>query len=192
MALVSRQRDPARSAQPYVIDSGSSPVSSLNAIGIWRLRLTPSFCRSTSQWAFAVRGEIPSRAPTSSFEQPAAIRATTSRWRAVMGAAFFSVPSSIMAPRLLPRSRDDHSSRGVNEGVSEAGAGCLANDREVGVSLSKVSAARSRCRARRAPRWLQRLGLEWLHRLLHEPWRWRRMLALPRFAILVLRQRWTS
>lgn len=37
-------------------------------------------------------------------------------------------------------------------------------------------------RARRAPRWVQRLGLEWLHRLLHEPRRWRRMLALPRFA----------
>ena len=33
----------------------------------------------------------------------------------------------------------------------------------------------------RAPRWLQRLGLEWLHRLYHEPWRWRRMLSLPRF-----------
>lgn len=37
-------------------------------------------------------------------------------------------------------------------------------------------------RSTRAPRWVQRLGLEWLHRLLHEPWRWRRMLALPRFA----------
>lgn len=46
-------------------------------------------------------------------------------------------------------------------------------------------------RAKRAPAWLQWLGLEWLHRLVHEPWRWRRMLALPRFAILVLRQRWT-
>lgn len=33
----------------------------------------------------------------------------------------------------------------------------------------------------RAPRWVQKLGLEWLHRLWHEPWRWRRMLALPRF-----------
>jgi N-acetylglucosaminyldiphosphoundecaprenol N-acetyl-beta-D-mannosaminyltransferase len=47
-------------------------------------------------------------------------------------------------------------------------------------------------RARRAPVWLRRLGLEWLHRLAKEPWRWRRMLALPRFAILVLRQRWTN
>jgi N-acetylglucosaminyldiphosphoundecaprenol N-acetyl-beta-D-mannosaminyltransferase len=35
---------------------------------------------------------------------------------------------------------------------------------------------------RRAPRWMQRLGLEWLHRLIRQPWRWRRMLALPRFA----------
>lgn len=37
-------------------------------------------------------------------------------------------------------------------------------------------------RAVRAPRWVQDLGLEWLHRLYKEPWRWRRMLALPRFA----------
>lgn len=41
-------------------------------------------------------------------------------------------------------------------------------------------------RQRRAPRLMQRLGLEWLYRLYREPWRWRRMLALPRFAILVL------
>jgi N-acetylglucosaminyldiphosphoundecaprenol N-acetyl-beta-D-mannosaminyltransferase len=38
----------------------------------------------------------------------------------------------------------------------------------------------------RAPRWTQRLGLEWLHRLYREPWRWRRMLALPRFVGLVI------
>lgn len=41
-------------------------------------------------------------------------------------------------------------------------------------------------RSRRAPRWVQSLGLEWLHRLIHEPWRWRRMLALPHFAWAVL------
>jgi N-acetylglucosaminyldiphosphoundecaprenol N-acetyl-beta-D-mannosaminyltransferase len=41
-------------------------------------------------------------------------------------------------------------------------------------------------RAQRAPRWVQHLGLEWLHRLVREPWRWRRMLALPRFALSVL------
>jgi N-acetylglucosaminyldiphosphoundecaprenol N-acetyl-beta-D-mannosaminyltransferase len=41
-------------------------------------------------------------------------------------------------------------------------------------------------RAQRAPRWIQRLGLEWLHRLWHEPWRWRRMLALPHFALRIL------
>ena len=42
-------------------DSGSSPVRSRNAIGIWRRRCTPSFSRSTSQCAFTVLGEIPSR-----------------------------------------------------------------------------------------------------------------------------------
>ncbi|MEY4222872.1 MAG: hypothetical protein RL334_1514, partial [Chloroflexota bacterium] len=34
--------------------------------------------------------------------------------------------------------------------------------------------------------WMQQLGLEWLHRLLLQPWRWRRMLALPHFAWRVL------
>jgi N-acetylglucosaminyldiphosphoundecaprenol N-acetyl-beta-D-mannosaminyltransferase len=43
--------------------------------------------------------------------------------------------------------------------------------------------------AKRAPPWMRRVGLEWLHRLAREPWRWRRQLALPRFAGLVLRQR---
>lgn len=43
--------------------------------------------------------------------------------------------------------------------------------------------------ARRAPVWMQRLGLEWLHRLLSQPWRWRRMRALPLFAALVVAQR---
>ncbi|MGH2481024.1 MAG: WecB/TagA/CpsF family glycosyltransferase [Ktedonobacteraceae bacterium] len=41
-------------------------------------------------------------------------------------------------------------------------------------------------RQRRAPRPMQRLGLEWLYRLYREPWRWRRMLALPRFALRVI------
>ncbi len=38
----------------------------------------------------------------------------------------------------------------------------------------------------RAPRWIQRMGLEWLHRFWREPWRWRRMSKLPRFAAAVL------
>jgi len=42
--------------------------------------------------------------------------------------------------------------------------------------------------ARRAPRWMQRLGLEWLHRLVNEPWRWRRMRVLPVFAARVVAQ----
>ena len=43
-------------------------------------------------------------------------------------------------------------------------------------------------RAQRAPRWMRERGLEWLHRLRREPWRWRRMLALPRFVIQVMRE----
>ena len=41
---------------------------------------------------------------------------------------------------------------------------------------------------RRAPGWVQRLNLEWLFRLITQPWRWRRQLVLPRFAWLVLRE----
>lgn len=40
----------------------------------------------------------------------------------------------------------------------------------------------------RAPQWIRSIGLEWLHRLIREPYRWRRMLALPRFAWLIVRQ----
>jgi N-acetylglucosaminyldiphosphoundecaprenol N-acetyl-beta-D-mannosaminyltransferase len=41
----------------------------------------------------------------------------------------------------------------------------------------------------RAPRWLRRVGLEWLYRLLRQPWRVRRQLAIPRFVWLVVRER---
>ncbi len=41
----------------------------------------------------------------------------------------------------------------------------------------------------RAPRWMRRAGLEWLFRLLRQPSRLRRQLALPVFVWLVLRQR---
>ncbi|MBF2047929.1 MAG: WecB/TagA/CpsF family glycosyltransferase [Leptolyngbya sp. IPPAS B-1204] len=34
----------------------------------------------------------------------------------------------------------------------------------------------------RAPGWLRNNNLEWVYRLYQEPWRWRRMLALPKFA----------
>lgn len=37
-----------------------------------------------------------------------------------------------------------------------------------------------------APAWISRLGLEWLWRLVLEPWRWRRQLALPQFVLLTL------
>lgn len=40
-------------------------------------------------------------------------------------------------------------------------------------------------RLTRAPRWMQNLSLEWLYRLMQEPWRWRRMLALPHFVLRV-------
>lgn len=54
----------------------------------------------------------------------------------------------------------------------------------VGGSLDYIAGA-----AVRAPLWLRRWGLEWLYRLYRQPWRWRRMLALPQFAALVVRSR---
>jgi N-acetylglucosaminyldiphosphoundecaprenol N-acetyl-beta-D-mannosaminyltransferase len=42
---------------------------------------------------------------------------------------------------------------------------------------------------KRAPLWMRRAGLEWLYRLIREPWRWRRQLALPRFLLLVAQQK---
>jgi len=41
-------------------------------------------------------------------------------------------------------------------------------------------------RQRRAPYIMQQMGLEWLYRLYREPWRLRRMLAIPRFMLLVV------
>jgi N-acetylglucosaminyldiphosphoundecaprenol N-acetyl-beta-D-mannosaminyltransferase len=41
----------------------------------------------------------------------------------------------------------------------------------------------------RAPEWMRKMGLEWLHRLVKEPWRWRRQLVLPKFVLLVIAQR---
>ncbi|OLO36093.1 glycosyltransferase [Priestia megaterium] len=42
-------------------------------------------------------------------------------------------------------------------------------------------------RLNRAPAVFQKFGLEWLYRLLKEPWRWKRQLELPRFLLQVLR-----
>jgi N-acetylglucosaminyldiphosphoundecaprenol N-acetyl-beta-D-mannosaminyltransferase len=53
-----------------------------------------------------------------------------------------------------------------------------------GGSFSFISGATPR-----APRWLRRLGLEWLFRLLRQPWRLRRQMAIPRFLWLVVRER---
>lgn len=46
--------------------------------------------------------------------------------------------------------------------------------------------------AKRAPIWMQKNGLEWLHRLIRQPWRWKRMLALPRFAVKIILERLSS
>lgn len=42
---------------------------------------------------------------------------------------------------------------------------------------------------KRAPVLFQKLRLEWFYRLLQEPWRFKRMLVLPKFAIKVIREK---
>ena len=38
---------------------------------------------------------------------------------------------------------------------------------------------------RRCPRWLDRIGLKWLWRLVHQPWRWKRIMRVVGFGVLV-------
>jgi len=44
-------------------------------------------------------------------------------------------------------------------------------------------------RLRRAPRWVQQVGLEWAYRLVQEPRRWRVVAGLPRLVWLAVRER---
>jgi len=39
----------------------------------------------------------------------------------------------------------------------------------------------------RAPKWMIKLGLEWLYRVLKEPWRIKRLGSIPKFLLLVIR-----
>lgn len=64
-------------------------------------------------------------------------------------------------------------------GATGAGAGI-----GVGGSFDVISG-----RVERAPEGWRRLGLEWLYRLVKEPSRWRRQLALPHFVLLIAAQR---
>jgi N-acetylglucosaminyldiphosphoundecaprenol N-acetyl-beta-D-mannosaminyltransferase len=41
---------------------------------------------------------------------------------------------------------------------------------------------------KRAPQGIQKIGFEWLYRLMKEPWRWKRQLALLKFVKLVLKE----
>ncbi len=45
-------------------------------------------------------------------------------------------------------------------------------------------------RVPRAPRWMRRLGLEWLYRALREPRRWNVVRTIPPLFFLALRERW--
>lgn len=72
----------------------------------------------------------------------------------------------------IERNRDQLSRAGIRLAIG------------IGGSLDMISGLTPR-----APRMVQRIGLEWLFRLITEPWRWRRQLALPRFAALVVWRR---
>jgi N-acetylglucosaminyldiphosphoundecaprenol N-acetyl-beta-D-mannosaminyltransferase len=43
-------------------------------------------------------------------------------------------------------------------------------------------------RVPRAPAWMRRSGMEWLYRLIRQPWRWRRMVVLPVFGWKIVLQ----
>lgn len=45
-------------------------------------------------------------------------------------------------------------------------------------------------RVKRADRLTRKLGLEWLFRLITQPWRWRRQLRLLKFARLIIEEKW--
>ena len=44
----------------------------------------------------------------------------------------------------------------------------------------------------RAPKFLQKIGLEWLYRLNLQPWRWKRQMRLLKFIYLIIRQKFFS
>lgn len=44
----------------------------------------------------------------------------------------------------------------------------------------------------RAPVFIQKIGLEWLFRLIIQPWRWKRQLRLLKFIRLILKEQWTK
>ncbi|MNC21691.1 putative N-acetylmannosaminyltransferase [compost metagenome] len=44
-------------------------------------------------------------------------------------------------------------------------------------------------KSKRAPKVFQKMRIEWLYRLLKEPTRYKRMLALPKFALKVVREK---
>lgn len=44
----------------------------------------------------------------------------------------------------------------------------------------------------RAPKWLRRLGLEWLYRLFRQPWRWKRQVRLIEFIWLVIKEKFSN
>ncbi len=43
---------------------------------------------------------------------------------------------------------------------------------------------------KRAPEFIRKLGLEWLFRLINQPWRWRRQSRLIKFIGLVIKEKW--
>lgn len=67
----------------------------------------------------------------------------------------------------------------IARNLPATGASCALG---VGGSMDYIAGT-----AVRAPVWMREHSLDWLWRLVRQPWRWRRMLALPRFAWLVWR-----
>jgi N-acetylglucosaminyldiphosphoundecaprenol N-acetyl-beta-D-mannosaminyltransferase len=102
--------------------------------------------------------------PALNHDREAISRIATSRARVV--AVAYGAPGQVL---WIERNRDALAGAGVRLAIGVGGA------------LDFVAG-----RVPRAPAPVQRLGLEWLYRLIREPWRWRRQAVLPVFAMLVL------
>lgn len=111
----------------------------------------------------------------------------------------YSPPFRPLTPEEDARITDEINASGVR--LLFVGLGCPKQERWMAVHKGRIQAVMVGVGAafdfhaglkRRAPRWMQQAGLEWLFRLLSEPRRlWRRYLYHnPRFVILALKQLW--
>ncbi len=103
---------------------------------------------------------------------PADDRSTLDRIAATGATVLFVAYGASQQVAWIERNREELARSGIRLAVGVGGA------------LDMISG-----RVPRAPVVVQRIGLEWLYRLVTQPWRWRRQLVLPRFLVLAAWER---